>query len=342
MNNIVFLYSEVVGYLIPIFKSLVKDYNCNVTVIHWDKNKLKPYKLPSLDSVNFIKRSAHNFSSLNQLIKDIDPKLVYVSGWMDKDYLKCTEILVKKNIPVVAGFDDVWLGSWRQKLGSMIFPYKYKKCFSHAWVAGPYQFEFAKRLGFKNREIIFDLLTANTSKFVPSNTVRENAFLYVGNFRNVKGTDILAEAFKYYRDSLNGDWKLTCIGNGELQSKLDDIEGIRVLPFSNEDVLVQIAIKHKVFILPSRHDQWGVVVHEFAAMGLALLLSNNVGAKASFLINGYNGTTFESDDYIDLARKMKKFSEYSNAYLSQMSKNSCKLSNKISIESCVANLMSVT
>lgn len=37
-----------------------------------------------------------------------------------------------------------------------------------------------------------------------------------------------------------------------------------------------------VFILPSRIEPWGVVVHEFSAAGFPLLLSDQVGSAESF------------------------------------------------------------
>ena len=36
------------------------------------------------------------------------------------------------------------------------------------------------------------------------------------------------------------------------------------------------------FVLPSLKDNWGVVVHEFAAAGLPLIISDGVGAKLLF------------------------------------------------------------
>jgi hypothetical protein len=72
---------------------------------------------------------------------------------MDKD-LSGNEIrpLRKQGVPVVTAFDDIWF-KIRQKNGFWyyFFPFKLKSYwyFSHAWVAGPYQYEFAKQLGLK-------------------------------------------------------------------------------------------------------------------------------------------------------------------------------------------------
>ena len=209
--------------------------------------------------VTFYKRSDYSSKDLLLFVLSLKPDIVYISGWMDKGYLKITSRLKKQGVPVVAGFDDMWEGRLRQRIGAILFPFYLKKYFSHAWVAGPYQFEFAKRLGFSNKEVIFDLLSANTAKFtLPERKKKEQkSFLYVGNFRAVKGTDILAEAYSIYRSELQGSWGLTCVGNGEMEEVLKYNKEIEIHPYANESELKAIASNCDVFVLPSRHDQWG-------------------------------------------------------------------------------------
>ncbi|MDF2454811.1 MAG: glycosyl transferase, group 1 [Cytophagaceae bacterium] len=341
---VLYLYSELVGYQIPVLKQYVEKYKASVHVISWDKNRLKPYQPPAVAGVTFLPRSKFDKKTLFDYCKALKPDIVYVSGWMDKDYLHVTKYLKKQGVPVLIGFDDMWHGTLRQRIGALVYPFLYKKYFSHAWVSGVFQFEFARRLGFRNDEIVFDLLTANTEVFTPQDNRHQNtskSFLYVGNFRSIKGTDILAEAFKIYREKHQGKWDLVCVGNGEMQSVLEVTEHVQILPFSDENKLKEIASKSDVFILPSRHDQWGVVVHEFSAMGLPLLLSENVGAQTSFLIEGFNGLLYKNNSAEDLALAMKAFSDMPDKGLHEMRNNSIMLSKRISIETAAANFMSV-
>ncbi|MBA6156293.1 glycosyltransferase family 4 protein [Tenacibaculum sp. S7007] len=344
-KKIIFLYSEVVGYLIPIFKSLVEDYEFEVHVVFWDKNRMKPYKPVGTKGVFYYPSSNYNRKQILTFCKHISPDIVYVSGWMDKKYLHATKYLKREGVPIVTGFDDRWVNSFRQKLGAFLFPFLYKKYFSHAWVAGVEQYEFASRLGFVKEKIIFDLLSANTEVFdknkYEEKHLKKKTFLYVGNFRKVKGTDILIEAYKIYKERFNGDWSLVCVGNGELDKILKNVKGLKLYPYSNEQELINIALKSSVFILPSRNDQWGVVVHEFAGLGLPLLLSENVGAKCTFFINKFNGLLFENNSPEELAQKMKEFSQMNYKDLKVMGENSYLLSKRISPQFSVANLMSV-
>lgn len=344
---ILYLYAELVGYQIPIFQTYVNRYEAEVHVVNWDKKKLKPYKPPSVKGVTYYNRSDFNNSSLLELTLKLNPDIIYVSGWMDNGYLFVTKRMKQKGIPIVTAFDDMWEGRFRQIMGSLVFPFYFRKYFTHAWVAGAYQYEFAKRLGFKNNEIIFEMLSADTNVFNHTNRKLDNlaanpkAFLYVGNFRKVKGFDILIQAFKLYKSKYNGNWKLICVGNGELLDLAKNVEDVEIFPFSDAQELIKISTRASVFILPSRHDQWGVVVHEFTSLGMPLLLSEYVGARSAFFIKNFNGLMFFQNSAEDLAKRMHDFSNMQSDRLNEMSNNSILLAKRITIESSAANFISI-
>lgn len=342
--KIIYLYSEIVGYQIEIFRKLVEEYKCEVIVFHWDENKIKPYSVPQIPGVIFHSRSNYSSKQILKICKQLQPSLVYISGWMDKAYLLSAWYLRSKKIPIVVGFDDNWEGNIRQQLGSFFAKLLFSFLFSHAWVAGPYQYEYARKMGFNKSNIIFDLLSSNTVKFNPNKFIKNkfpNAFLYVGNFRSIKGFDLLIEAYKIYCAKYNGKWDLICVGNGNLKENYTTIEKIIFYDFCNEDELINLSEKASIFVLPSRKDQWGVVVHEFTALGMPLLLSENVGSRAIFFIKGYNGLMFQNNSVHDLAYKMHLFSNKSKFEISKMSENSQALASRINIETSVANLISI-
>ena len=62
-----------------------------------------------------------------------------------------------------------------------------------------------------------------------------------------------------------------------------------------------------VFVLPSRHDGWGVVVNEACAAGLPVISTSAVGSARDLLVDGSNGFVLARDDVAGLAEKMSFF-----------------------------------
>jgi len=74
---------------------------------------------------------------------------------------------------------------------------------------------------------------------------------------------------------------------------------------------------------------------------LPLILSNKVGAADHFLINGYNGYLFDAGNSNSLLDKMNMISSLSKKELIQMSKNSYRISEKITPHTSANNLLSL-
>ena len=346
--NILYLYSEIGPYNIPIFRCLTEKHKAVIHVIHWDHKRLKPYVPKPLPNVFYHARSHFSAKMIYQLACGVKPALIYVVGWMDIGYLPTAMLFKSKGVPVVVGFDDQWKGTLRQWVGKYVYKLFLSHCFSHAWVAGPIQYEFARQLGFQRNKIIFDMLSGDFELFgsrrlfLLENTGHlPKSFIYVGNFSKIKGTDTLVRAFVEYRETLGGDWNLICVGNGELEDILVGQSGITVYNYLEQNRLSEVMNDASVFILPSRHEQWGVVVHEFCSAGFPLLLSDEVGAGSLFLIEGFNGHSFDHRSVSDLAKKMLMFSQMGEHKIKEMSQNSLTLSSRITPETSAANFISL-
>lgn len=349
--KVLYLYTEIMGYNIPIFEELVDRYGATVDVVHWDKNKNTPY-IPSANaqSIQFRARSDFTPQTLRDFVVALQPDLVYTSGWQDKGYRPALQKLKELGVPIVMGLDSQWSGSIRQKLGAKVIRHFFKKrYFSYAWVPGPMQYECAARLGFTQNEIISHLLTANTHIFDSAAVALEQEkaavyprqFLYVGRLTESKGVDTLIAAFKKYRQYYAGTWGLTCFGNGPLEAELKLQKDIAVEPFADHATLASQARRMGAFVLPSRYEPWGVVAHEFSSAGLPLLLSNKVGARQQFLIEGLNGYSFEAGSVDDLAERLHQLSMHTDAQLLAMGRKSRQLAGALSPEITTASFVSV-
>lgn len=333
------------GYQIPVLQQYVSFYNSEVHVVHWDKRKLTPYKPPVIAGVNFYNRSNFNNSSLLALAIKINPDVVYVSGWMDKEYLHVCKYLKEQKVPVVAGSDTQWKADIKHVLGSIYFKVLMKKYFTRIWVAGPYQYEYARRLGFKNHEIIFNCYSADidlfNKAFNESNRREKypHKFLYVGRFENAKGLDILVQAWEHLKNERK-DWELVIIGNGSLKSFLNKQKDITIKEFMQPAELINEIETAGCFILPSRYEPWALVLHEFSAAGLPIICSDVCGAAPVFVIQNYNGYTFTSQNVNSLIEQMKRIINSSDEKLLDMSNKSHQLGQKINPEIVAASFLS--
>lgn len=320
-----------------------------VHVVHWDHKKQTPYKTPVVPNVFMYSRSELSVEQIRILAKNIAPVLTVVSGWMDRGYMSVAKQLRLEGLPVVVGFDDQWHGTLKQWLAIILGWVGYfSRFYSHAWVAGLYQFEYARRLGFEKKNIIYDLYSADLCLFSQAyNDNRENKqnnyphrFLFVGRFEPVKGLDVLLHAWQEL-GAKKGDWELHLIGNGSLKAQLEATAGVVVKDFMQPEQLMQEVANAGCFLLPSSGEPWGVVVHEFAAAGLPLIVSDVVGAASAFLISGLNGYSFRVNDPKALANGMHQIINMTDQELQAMAVSSHALSQRITPETSAGNLLSV-
>jgi glycosyltransferase involved in cell wall biosynthesis len=346
--RILYLYEELMGYTLATLRSLAAR-GAEVHVVHWDHRKLTPYRLPSLPDIHTYPRSELSAGDMQQLAARITPAITVVSGWTDRGYLRVARSLRSSQAPVVVALDGHWRGGPRQRVASLLGGAGFfRRYYSHAWVTGAYQFEYARRLGFDKDRIIFDLYSADVSLFLSAYeegiVVRTAAyphrFLFIGRLEPIKGLDTLREAWRLLGDGRR-DWELHLIGNGSLRAGLEVGDDVVVREFLQPDALAREVAHAGCFVLPSRSEPWGVVVHECAAAGLPLIVSDVVGAGTTFLIPGMNGYRFRVDDPRDLAARMARITATTDEELLAMSRHSHRISQRITPESSAANLLSL-
>jgi glycosyltransferase involved in cell wall biosynthesis len=336
------------GYQMPIFKEYVKNNANEVHVIHWDKKKLTPYIPKLINGVSYYNRSTFSKLSLKEFIENLKPDIVFISGWMDLGYLVAIRPLIKKGIPIVTGFDDIWFSTIKQRLASLFFPIVKRFFFTHAWVTGPMQFEYAKKLGFQNIDIIYNLYCADNKLFESAyqESIYEkkkkypHQFLFVGRFEHVKGVDLLIEAWDNIINNRK-DWQLCLIGNGSFYDEISCNKSIKIIDFLQPERLNEEIANSGCFILPSRFEPWALVLQEFSLAGLPILCTNVCGAASTFVIPDYNGYTFDSKSIKDLEKAMLKIINLTDEKLIDMSEKSNLIGKRITPEISAACFLSI-
>ena len=109
----------------------------------------------------------------------------------------------------------------------------------------------------------------------------------------------------------------------------------------SQEKLIEEAQNAGCFVLPSRFEQWALVIHEFAAAGMPLLCSKHCGASRHFLINGYNGYEFDPNNIETLIDRLKTITSLDEETLIKMSIRSRELSNCITPEKTAHILVSL-
>jgi glycosyltransferase involved in cell wall biosynthesis len=85
----------------------------------------------------------------------------------------------------------------------------------------------------------------------------------------------------------------------ETRSRID-YEG-----FQAPELLPKYFWRSDAFVLPSRHDGWGVVVNQALAAGLPIITSDAVGAGLDLVEEGVNGACVHANDEHALFKAMK-------------------------------------
>ncbi len=324
--TILFLYTELAGYFLAGIRELVSK-SVDVHVVRWPVNKEAPFDFEFPSNLNIYERDNYSYSQLQDLVKKINPDVIFSSGWVDSGYLKvCRKY--KGKTPTVLTMDNQWHGTIRQYIMRLLSPFKLHSAYNKAWVPGKPQKEYALKLGFKEADIQTGFYSADVNFFSPIKSERSSKdkyphrLLYVGRYINAKGLDLLFKSWMEICEEHDHDWQLICVGTGELFDSRPIHPRIEHLGFKQPSEMLELLKDVGAFVLPSRFEPWGVVVHEMAASGLPMVVSSAVGSVTEFLDEGVNGYIFSSEDADDLKCKLLKIIWQSDDELKKMSDNS--------------------
>jgi glycosyltransferase involved in cell wall biosynthesis len=101
---------------------------------------------------------------------------------------------------------------------------------------------------------------------------------------------------------------LLIVGDGEERATLEEkarqqgLTDIRFCGFRNQSELPRFFDLASVFVLPARHEPWGLIVNEVMNAGRAVILSDDIGCQTDLVTDGVEGCVFPVGDVNALRR----------------------------------------
>jgi glycosyltransferase involved in cell wall biosynthesis len=296
-----FLYTELAGYSLDCFRvHLQLNPEDQIHVVHHPVNAEAPFKFNVPDGVYLHEKAALGMEGIYELMRRIKPNLVLVSGWMDRDYVRICR-MSRKTYRIVLCLDNTWRGTWKQRLLLPLAKLILRSFTRACWVPGEPQRKYALMLGFKPDRVFTGFYATDLSRFQGATldaktTGRPKRLLCVARYIPEKGYDLLWDSFISLYEEGYQDWELWCVGTGQLYEQRVEHKAIRHLGFVQPEEFNYLVSQTDVFILASLFEPWGMVVQEFAAAGMPLILSDAVNAHHAFLKHQQNGFLFQSNN----------------------------------------------
>ena len=138
--------------------------------------------------------------------------------------------------------------------------------------------------------------------------------LFASKLQQRKHADHLLEAYSRFIETRTPENRpyLVVVGDGEQRAQLETqaqqlrLEDVRFAGFRNQSELPRFFQLADVFVLPSRHEPWGLIVNEAMASGCPVIVSTDVGCHADLVTDGVEGCVFPVGDIPALTQALHR------------------------------------
>jgi glycosyltransferase involved in cell wall biosynthesis len=138
--------------------------------------------------------------------------------------------------------------------------------------------------------------------------------LFASKLQRRKHCDHLMEAYSRLakKDGTEPRPYLVIVGNGEergalgRQAAATDFSSIRFCGFRNQSEMPRFFDLATVFVLPSRHEPWGLIVNEAMNAGRAIIVSDDVGCQPDLVTDGVEGCVYPVGDVGALTAALRR------------------------------------
>ena len=222
----------------------------------------------------------------------------------------------------------------KQFARAMVFRVKYRKLFDGFLVPGKSARKLQRYYGVADEKIAEGMYSADESLFDPAKVdaaKKEKRIVYVGQYIDRKNVLAVCKAFEQSGIAAKG-WSLEMYGSGPFKAQIPYAQ-----PFVQPEQLPEIYRRARAFILASKEEHWGLVVHEAALSGCYLMLSDRVGA-ADDLLGEKNGVKFDPFNLAEMTAAFRRLAEMGEAEWADACAASLKLGQSRGLSSFVAGV----
>ena len=264
-------------------------------------------------------RPWRRYRALLKAVRGCDVVCVGLSyGILDAILLSWTLRLMGRRVIVFSEskFDDCWRSVWFELTKSVIL-----SCYSAAIVGGRRHMDYFRFLRFRRRPVLpgYDCVGLERIRrqgggiLAPAGTAfADRPFLFVGRFVDKKNLVSLVEGYgRYCAFATGAARRLVLIGSGEdealarARAEQLGVAGLIDWPgFLRAEEVSRALSGALALVLPSREEQWGLVVNEALAFGLPAIVSHEVGSRDLLVRNLINGYVVDSNSPEAIGRAM--------------------------------------
>lgn len=318
MANITFFLHKIGPYHHARFKYLSKYSNLTVVEILPDSKEYDWNDIKETNDYKIVKIKEHKNGKeqkgkcLQDIVKNIflitKPDLCIVTGWDNRTYFAALLEAKKNSVPIScisdSTYNDVPRNAVKEKIKSIIID-----PFDAFLVAGSLSKDYLTGLNvkapiFQPWDVIDNnYFSDSVNKFLEHKRpdhLPKKYLLCVSRFIEKKNLISLIESYKnYINKNKFSELSLVMVGSGPLKSNLEQAASdllnnkIHIFSFAQYDQLPEFYAFSHAFILPSKSDQWGLVINEAMASGKPVIVSNRCGCSADLVKDGVNGFVCE-------------------------------------------------
>ena len=348
MTNILFILEKIGPYHNARFNCISESKQFNLSVLEtdvssnrypWEEHLNKKYKVFKFSSVVSIYKKLQKKRKVSQILNEVKPDVIYLSGWNENTSHYLLFICQIKKIPIVMLSDSRYKDTKRNIFFELIKKILLKGC-SSAIVAGEESENYLIKLGFKKSDIFKPYNVVDNNYFFSThNSKRFNKYiLCVSRFLKRKNHIKLLNSFETYKKK-GGKLNLVLIGSGsekenllKIKQKLSFKENISIENWKNISELKKYYFNAKVFVLLSKTDNWGLVINEAMASGLPCIVSYECGCYVDLIKDKNTGWGVNPEDEDELANIFHEIDKIGEREFIDKQKNCLNIIRDYSLE----------